>query len=169
MPAAQADRRQQALIDSQRVQIAAQGTVADSQTARIAAQDTLLAALRPAHGHEEAARGTESQANFPAWEDSLEKRIKQVEAASQKSPELPPDIVSAGDFPGSIRIPGSDAAIKFGGRVRTAAVLTLDPLGPDDRFLTNSIPVANVCIFKNHDEYKTIGQPPECRMPDPGR
>jgi hypothetical protein len=49
--------------------------------------------------------------------------------------------VSAGDFPGSIRIPGTDAAIKFGGRIRTAVVLTLDPLGTDDRFLTNSIPV----------------------------
>src|SRR6185369_3065420 len=49
-----------------------------------------------------------------------------------------------GDFPGSIRIPGSDAAVKFGGRVRTAGVLTLDPLGTDDRFLTNSIPVGDV-------------------------
>src|SRR5215510_4811211 len=83
----------------------------------------------------------ESQANLPAWEDSLEERIRKVEAATKKSPELPPDIVSAGDFPGSIRIPGSDAAIKFGGRIRTAVVLTLDPLGTDDRFLTNSIPV----------------------------
>jgi hypothetical protein len=50
-------------------------------------------------------------------------------------------VVSAGDFPGSIRIPGTDAAIKFGGRIRTAAVFTLDSLGSDDRFLTNSIPV----------------------------
>jgi hypothetical protein len=50
-------------------------------------------------------------------------------------------VVSAGNFPGSIRIPGSDAAIKFGARIRTAVVLTLDPLGTDDRFLTNSIPV----------------------------
>src|SRR4030095_6331310 len=83
----------------------------------------------------------ESQASFPVWEDSLEKRIRKVAAATQKSPELPPDVVSAGDFPGSIRIPGSDAAIKFGARVRTAIVLTLDPLGTDDRFLTNSIPV----------------------------
>jgi hypothetical protein len=49
--------------------------------------------------------------------------------------------VSAGEFPGSIRIPGSDAAIKFGARIRTAAGHDLDPLGTDDRFLTNSIPV----------------------------
>jgi len=56
-------------------------------------------------------------------------------------PELPPNVVSAGDFPGSIRIPGTDTAIKFGGRIRTAVVFTLDSLGSDDRFLTNSIPV----------------------------
>ena len=83
----------------------------------------------------------ESQSNFPAWEDTLEKRLKRVEESTQKSPELPPDVVSAGNFPGSIRIPGSDAAIKFGARIRTAVVFTLDPLGTDDRFLTNSIPV----------------------------
>jgi len=56
-------------------------------------------------------------------------------------PELPPNVVSAGEFPGSIRIPGTDAAIKFGGRIRTAVVFTLGPLGSEDRFLTNSIPV----------------------------
>ncbi|MGH7682216.1 MAG: DcaP family trimeric outer membrane transporter [Candidatus Eiseniibacteriota bacterium] len=71
----------------------------------------------------------------------MEARLGRIEASTKKAPELPPDIVSAGDFPGSIRIPGTDAAMKFGGRVRTAAVFTLDPLGTDDRFLTNSIPV----------------------------
>ena len=81
-----------------------------------------------------------SQAGLPAWE-SVEERIRRVEEAAKQAPELPPDIVSAGDFPGSIRIPGTDAAIKFGARIRTAAVFTLDPLGTDDRFLTNSIPV----------------------------
>jgi hypothetical protein len=133
---------QQALIDSQHVQIEMQRAAGDSmntmitaQTARIAALDSALVIMK------RRLETLESQANFPVWEDSLERRIAQVEAATQKSPELPPDIVSAGDFPGSIRIPGTDAAIKFGGRIRTAVVLTLDPLGTDDRFLTNSIPV----------------------------
>jgi hypothetical protein len=58
-----------------------------------------------------------------------------------KPPELPEGVVSAGYFPGSMRIPGTDSAIKLGGRVRTAAVVTLDPLGSDDRFITHSIPV----------------------------
>lgn len=72
---------------------------------------------------------------------TLGERLARVEADSNRAPELPPDIVSAGDFPGSIRIPRSDAAIKFGGRVRFASVFTLEALGTEDRFLTNSIPV----------------------------
>lgn len=134
--------QQQALIEHQRALIDSQRVAADSltatlaaQTARLAAMDSVLTTMRIR------LEALESKANFPAWEDSLEARIKRVEAATQKSPELPPDVVSKGDFPGSIRIPGTDAAIKFGGRIRTAVVLTLDPLGTDDRFLTNSIPV----------------------------
>src|SRR5262245_11070079 len=133
---------QQALIHQQRALLDSLGATADSQAVRLAAQAASLAALdSQLVVMKQRLETLESQANFPAWEDSLDARIRKVEAATQKSPELPPDIVSAGDFPGSIRIPGSDAAIKFGARVRTAVVLTLDPLGTDDRFLTNSIPV----------------------------
>jgi hypothetical protein len=139
---------QQAAIDTLRALIARQTAAAraaeDSAAARLAAQrerlEELEARLTEAKTRLEA---LESQSSFPAWEDSLEKRLAQVEASTQKSPELPPDVVSAGDFPGSIRVPGSDAAVKFGGRIRTAAVFTLDPLGTDDRFLTNSIPVGS--------------------------
>jgi hypothetical protein len=133
---------QQAAIEQQKAMIAAQQAAADTQTVLITAQQARLEKLE-AQLLEMKKRMeiVESQAKLPAWEDSLERRIRQVEASSQRTPEMPPDVVSAGDFPGSIRIPGSDAAIKFGGLVRTAVVLTLDPLGTDDRFLTNSIPV----------------------------
>jgi len=83
-----------------------------------------------------------SQVPDSAFRATLEQRLKQVEVEAGKPPELPPDTISK-DFPGSFRIPGSDAAIKFGGRVRASFVLTLDPLGTDDRFLTNSIPVSD--------------------------
>ena len=91
----------------------------------------------------------ELQSELPAldYQKALEERLKRVEEGAQKAPELPPDVVSAGDFPGSIRIPGTDAAVKFGGRVRVAMVMTLDPLGSVDRFLTNSIPVDDVVGF----------------------
>jgi hypothetical protein len=133
---------QQALISHQRDLIEAQAAAADSQAARLAGQATRLTALdSQLVVMKQRLEILESQSGLPTWEDSLSARLRKVEAATQKAPELPPDIVSAGDFPGSIRIPGSDAAIKFGARIRTAVVLTLDPLGTDDRFLTNSIPV----------------------------
>jgi DcaP outer membrane protein len=56
-------------------------------------------------------------------------------------PELPPDLITTGDFPGSIKIPGSDAAFRLGGMVRVNWVTTLDPLLVDDRFITEDIPV----------------------------
>jgi outer membrane DcaP-like protein len=129
-------------IAAQKETIERQIAHADSQAVRIATLaarlDTLEMQLEAlARRQEEMELGIEK--NAP--DSTLEKRLAQIEAASKKSPELPPDIVSAGDFPGSIRVPGTDAAIKFGGRIRTAAVLTLNPLGTDDRFLANSIPV----------------------------
>jgi len=126
---------QQALIDSQRTRLAAQAGEADSSRARLAGLEAQLSDLL------RRLADVESQAGIKNWEQEFEDRLKQVEADARKTPELPPDVVSAGDFPGSIRIPGTDAAVKFGGRIRTALVFTLDPLGTDDRFLTNSIPV----------------------------
>ena len=71
----------------------------------------------------------------------IAERLAKLEESSKRKPDLPPEVVSAGDFPGSIRVPGSPAAIKFGGAVWVSAVSTLDALGSDDRFLTFSIPV----------------------------
>jgi DcaP outer membrane protein len=156
---------QQKQIDAQRAEIAAQRAAIDTLVAQIARQQTLLATQRTMADSQTVTVAAQrarldtletqlaetrqrldelsSQAGLPALQKSLEERLKAVESATKKAPELPPDVVSAGDFPGSIRIPGSDAAIKFGARIRTAAVFTLDPLGTDDRFLTNSIPVGD--------------------------
>jgi len=133
---------QEVLIHHQRSLIDSVTAGADSQAVRLATQSARLSTLdSQLVDMKKRLEILESQGGFPAWEEKLEERLKKVEASTQKSPELPPDVVSAGDFPGSIRIPGSDAAIKFGARIRTAVVLTLDPLGTDDRFLTSSIPV----------------------------
>ena len=58
-----------------------------------------------------------------------------------KEPEAPADVVRAGDFPGSLTIPGSDVAFKLGGLVRVNWVTTLKPLLVEDRFITADIPV----------------------------
>ncbi len=72
---------------------------------------------------------------------AIEKRLSELEQSTKKTPELPTAKVSAADFPGSFPIPGTDAAIRIGGRVRTTMVYTIDALGTDDRFVTSSIPV----------------------------
>ena len=126
---------QQLRIEEQLALIESQKALADSQAVLIQELEAELQTMN------QRLADLESKAGMPEWESEMEERLKKIEEATNQTPELPPDVVSAGDFPGSIRIPGTDAAIKIGGRLRTAVVLTLDPLGTDDRFLTHSIPV----------------------------
>jgi hypothetical protein len=148
--------RQRAEIDSQRVLIERQIADRDSQALQI---DSLRVRLHDLESRlmttTQRLEDLEAGAGTALADSVIEQRLQRVEASSKKSPELPPDIVSAGDFPGSIRIPGTDAAVKFGGRIRTAVVLTLDPLGTDDRFLTNSIPVG-VPVVSGEDKRTNI-------------
>ncbi|HET9235366.1 MAG TPA: hypothetical protein VFP10_14630, partial [Candidatus Eisenbacteria bacterium] len=133
-----AEQRQQ--IEAQLKELEAQKALADSQAVQIEELETQLRDLQ------RRLEDLELQMGKVISDSLLEARLQGIEAIAKKSPELPPDIVSAGDFPGSIRIPGSDAAVKFGGRVRTSVVFTLDALGTDDRFLTNSIPVGEPLV-----------------------
>ncbi|HEV8121909.1 MAG TPA: DcaP family trimeric outer membrane transporter [Candidatus Polarisedimenticolia bacterium] len=150
-------------IEEQRAMIEAQTTLIAEQQARLADAEARLQAQQDRTTEQQAALQAQAallqdlqaqlaaltkhleelQAAMPGAEErkALEERLKKMEEEAKKVPELPPDVVSAGDFPGSIKIPGTDAAVKFGGRIRTAGVFTLDDLGSDDRFLTNSIPV----------------------------
>ncbi len=69
-----------------------------------------------------------------------DERLKKLEEAAKKLPEAT-DVVTAGEFPGSFRIPGTDAALKIGGQVRVTLVDSFDAIGTDDRFVTSTIPV----------------------------
>ena len=51
-------------------------------------------------------------------------------------------MVTAEEFPGAFKLPGSDAALRIGGLVRVNWVSTYDALLVDDRFQTSAIPVA---------------------------
>ena len=133
---------QQQLIADQQAKIAEQQSKLDTQDAAIEEQHKQLAQMQELLAAMNK-RMDEIEQALPAAEQqqALEALLKRIEEESAKVPELSPDVASAGDFPGSIRIPRTDAAVKFGGRIRTAAVFTLDALGSEDRFLTNSIPV----------------------------
>ena len=60
---------------------------------------------------------------------------------AERVPEMPTAVVSAGDFPRSFQIPGTESAVRLGGQARMMIVHSLGPLGSDDRFITSSIPV----------------------------
>jgi hypothetical protein len=45
------------------------------------------------------------------------------------------------DFPKSVKIPGSDFSFKFGGYVKLDVITSFDPIGSEDDFQTNTIPI----------------------------
>jgi hypothetical protein len=77
----------------------------------------------------------------PRSDPALEERLKRIEESTSRLPEAD-TLVSAGTFPGSFRIPGTDAALRVGGQVRVTLVESFDAIGTSDRFITSSIPVA---------------------------
>ena len=130
------------LLDEQRALI-------DRQAARLEQQNEELAGLRKriddvstlALGASNAVAELKQQPAAPTEKAAIEQRLEAIEKSVQRAPEILAGAVSAGDFPGSIRVPGTDAALKLGGQARMTLVHTLAPLGVDDRFITSAIPV----------------------------
>jgi DcaP outer membrane protein len=138
-PSAPAEGQQtvEAMVIELRKLVADQRALIDGQSQRIDALEKDLAALKqqpaPAPAQLPAPAPPGVQASAPTGRDDRQAR----------SPELPKEIVSAGDFPGSLRIPGTNAALKIGGQARMMLINTLGPLGTDDKFVTSSIPVGD--------------------------
>jgi hypothetical protein len=78
----------------------------------------------------------------PTVSAAVEERLVRIEESVQQIPDQPKEAVEAGDFAGSIRIPGTEVGLKIAGLVRTTGVATFGALGTEDRFVTSSIPVA---------------------------
>ena len=74
-------------------------------------------------------------------EKALRSRLETVEDSIQSSQESESTTYDLESFPGSIAIPGSSAAIKFGGFVKMNVVESFDPIGTNDRFIVGTIPV----------------------------
>jgi hypothetical protein len=70
----------------------------------------------------------------------VEVRQQETEKTVQKTPELEVKDISE-EFPRAFKIPGTDAAMRIGGQVRTILVHSFGAIGTDDRFVTSSIPV----------------------------
>ncbi|HEX2442621.1 MAG TPA: DcaP family trimeric outer membrane transporter [Vicinamibacterales bacterium] len=96
----------------------------------------------------------------PTVPDAVEERLAQIEKAVQRVPELT-EALTPGEFPGSIHIPGTDAAVKIGGQARMTSVHTLAALGTDDRFVTSSIPVGDQVAG---EDSRTVYSPQPSRL-----
>lgn len=123
------------LIDSQKALIESQGKRIDALEGRLRKVENLV--LASDHRLQEQ-KGQAPQEMTPS---AVADRLAQREKSVQGLAELPTSVVEAGEFPGSFRIPGTDAALKIGGQVQMTVVKTLGPLGVDDRFVTSSIPI----------------------------
>jgi len=123
--------------------VAEQGRLLEAQERQIEAlrkqlDETQQLSLSAHNRLEEMARA----APAPTVNAAVEERLAKIEESVHQIPDVPTDVVSAGDFPGSIRIPGTEVGLKIAGLVRTTGAATLGPLGTEDRFVTSSIPVA---------------------------
>ena len=83
----------------------------------------------------------------------------QPEQAPGRVPELPSDVVSAGEFPGSFKLPGSDAALRIGGLVRVNWVSSYDAILVDDRFQTSAIPADGTVDAERGGRVSVIASP----------
>ncbi len=130
-------------IAAQRDQIARQLNELEKQQERLASQDERLSRLEQETVSLNA-RLLEIVDQLPdsTLAANMAVRLDRVESSVEELPELPAEVVSAGEFPGSFRIPGTDAMLKIGGLVKASVVFNLDALATDDRFFTAGIPIS---------------------------
>ncbi len=137
------------LVEAQRRLIEAQQKTLADQQEQLAAQEKRLAELEKRLDQANAlALSTHNELNEiqqqPPQESvsaAVEQRQARVEQTVQRVPEMAVQNLQE-EFPGSFPIPGSDAALRIGGRVRMVYIDSFDPIGSDDRFITSSIPIA---------------------------
>ena len=121
------------LVEEQRKLLEAQGRVIEDLTRRLDETGKLVAASQ------QRITDLEQRAAVPA--PDVQQRLKDIEQSISVLPELTEKDLGSTDFPGAFKIPGTDAAIRFGGQIRTVLVRNLGALGTEDRFVTSSIPI----------------------------
>ncbi len=74
-------------------------------------------------------------------EKKLRSLLETVESSIKVSQQAEDTSYDTSNFPGSIPIPGSSAALRIGGFVKMNIVESFDPIGSKDRFTVGEIPV----------------------------
>lgn len=130
---------QRRLVEEQRLQIQRQQAQIDRQQQELATQTSMLQSMQTrvdqlAMAQEQTPEPTPEDVEVREQLASLQERLASI-------PEDPVAALGEEDFPGSLRIPGTGAAMKIGGFVKGTLVKSFDPLATTDRFIVGSIPV----------------------------
>jgi hypothetical protein len=124
-------------VDSRQKEIVKQDKQISAQTRQIATQKEAIQSLQQQVDQSLTAAGK----SVSDSEKALRSRLETVEDSIKGSQEAESTQYDLKSFPGSLPIPGSSAAIKFGGFVKMNIVESFDPIGTPDRFIVGSIPV----------------------------
>ena len=144
------------LLEAQRRELAAQRELIENQGQRIGRLQSELDALRgqPEISTASAVDSDDARAAGVAAEpmESVEseassaarERAKTVQTTAQvgRAQEDDPTRDALEDFVGAVRLPGTDAALRIDGFVKTSVVNSFDPLETKDRFIVGSIPTS---------------------------
>jgi len=130
--------RQQKLIDRQSEELERQNKLLEQQSLEISEQGRMMVGMQ---GRIDEFIQSQGGTLAPSADDILMKeKIAALEQAVQDEAAAPADVLRAGEFPGSILLPGTNMAAKVGGFVRLGVVNSFDPIGTDDRFVVGTIP-----------------------------
>jgi hypothetical protein len=129
-----------ALLEEQRRQIQSQQARIERQQEELASQTTLLQGMQTRI--DQLAMEQEKLPELTPDEVELREELASLQQQLSAIPEDPVAALGEEGFPGSLRIPGTSAAMKIGGFVKGTLVKSFDPLATTDRFIVGTIPVA---------------------------
>lgn len=130
---------QQRMIETQQRQIRTQQSRIDQQQQQLSNQTGVLQAMQTRLDQLETSQDTQPETQ-PA-EQELRETVATLQQRLDSIPEDPVSALGEKSFPGSIRVPGTNAAMKIGGFVKGTLIKSFDPLATTDRFIVGSIPV----------------------------
>lgn len=136
----------QDIVEQQDSELQRQSDLIAKQQGRIEDQKDAIATMNTTLGQVRNDIGTTAQRS--AAQVDLQEKLSALEK-KPTTPEMPADVLRAGDFPGSIHLPGTNLNARVGGFVRLSGVNSLDPIGSDDRFIVGSIPPEGTASAEN--------------------
>jgi hypothetical protein len=130
---------QRKMIDQQDAQIQRQQSQITRQQEQLTAQTTLLQGVQTRL--DQLAIERDEEPKLTPQEIELKEKLENLQEKLAAIPEDPVEAMGEESFPGSLRIPGTNTAMKMGGFVKGTLVKSFDPLATTDRFIVGSIPV----------------------------